>query len=445
MTTTKNGNRQRLPKNAGRVCASCDTPRGNVRKEWTPITSSDGRVIGYTCPACPTYAEPIRREESGRFLAVVGIKGQDGKRRQIKRRFDMLADARDWVTETREGASRSNAYSDPSRLTVRVLCERWLAKRAEEVGIPGGIREVTLNGYRSALHAPLLHMGDRIAREVTPGEVETMLRKLATVGGKWSRPLSHRSIVYALTALRQAFNYAVREGWLRVNPATLAKPPRAQHGTVSRTDVLRWTPAELRRFREHADTYGEGERFAAEPWLRAGMRLTLTGMRRSEVLGLDWQRVDLDAGTVEVVASRVKTGRGTSTALGEVKSANGHRTIAAEVIHPNTVAALRSLWLVQGRPSSGLVICDAAGQPVDPDTYSARFRALCRAAELPVLRAIHNVRHTLATALDEAGVPEHHAAALLGHDVATYRRFYLVTDDQGAASAAEAAGRLFAV
>ncbi len=446
MTTTKNGNRQRLPKNALRVCASCETPRGNVRKGWTPITSSDGRVIGWTCPECPTYGEPIRRENSGRFLAVVGVKGQDGKRRQIKRRSDTLAEAREWVAETRDGASRSSTYSDPSRLTVRALCERWLAKRAEEVGTPGGIREVTLNGYRSALHAPLLHMGDRIAREVTPGEVETMLRTLATVGGKWGRPLSHRSIVYALTSLRQVFNYAVREGWLRTSPAALAKPPRARHdGSRKAANALRWTPAELARFREHADTYGQGEAFAAEPWLRAGMRLTLCGMRRSEVLGLDWQRVDLDVGSVEVSASRVKTGRGTATALGEVKAANSLRTIQAEVIHPGTVAALRALWLAQGRPESGLVVCDAAGQPVDPDTYSARFRSLCRGAGLPVLRAIHNVRHTLATALDEAGVPEHHAAALLGHDVATYRRFYLVTDDDGAASAAEAAGRLFAV
>ena len=92
---------------------------------------------------------------------------------------------------------------------------------------------------------------------------------------------------------------------------------------------------------------------------------------------------------------------------------------------------------------------EAAHQFVSPAgptaPYSARFRSLCRGAGLPVLRAIHNVRHTLATALEESGVPEHHAAALLGHDVATYRRFYLVTDDGGAASAAEAAGRLFAV
>ncbi len=421
-------------------------PCGNVRKGWQPITSTTGQLVGYTCPDCPTYGEPIRREESGRFLAVVGVKGQNVKRRQIKRRFSALAGAREWVAETREGASRSSDYSDPSRLTVRALCERWLAKRAEEVGTPGGIREVTLTGYRSALESPLLYIGDSLAREMTPGDVETMLRRLATAGGKYGRPLSHRSITYALTSLRQAYNHGIREGWVKVNPATLAKPPREQHSAESKsaTARLRWSPAELARFRAHADAYGDGEAFIAEPWLRAGMRLTLTGMRRSEVLGLDWRCVDLDAGTVKVAASRVKTGRGNATALGNVKAANSLRTIQAEVIHPGTVAALRTLWLAQGRPESGLVIRDALGRPVDPDTYSDRFRALSRTAGMPVLKSLHNVRHTLATALKAASVPDHEAAALLGHDVDTYRRFYLVTDDDGAAAAAEVAGRLFA-
>ena len=42
----------------------------------------------------------------------------------------------------------------------------------------------------------------------------------------------------------------------------------------------------------------------------------------------------------------------------------------------------------------------------------------------------------------EGGVPDHEAAAMLGHDTATYARFYLVTDDAGAAAAV--AGTLFA-
>jgi integrase len=174
------------------------------------------------------------------------------------------------------------------------------------------------------------------------------------------------------------------------------------------------------------------------------MRLTLCGVRRSEVLGVDWTAVDLESGSVAVRASRVKTGRGNATALGGAKTENSYRTIAVEKIHSGSIAALRTLWLAQGRPRSGLIIRDAVGLPVHPDRYSRVFRRLCREAGVPVLWSIHNVRHSIGTALQADGVADHAAAALLGHDVDTYRRFYLVTDDDAAASAASAAGRLFA-
>lgn len=445
------GNRQRLPENADRVCACCLTPRRNRRTGWEPITHG-AEVVGWTCPECPAYDEPIRREVNGervRFLAVVnGTPGPDGRRHQLKRRFDHLDAARAWVTETREGVLAAlrgpDAYVDPSRLTVRALADRWLAKRAEEVDTPGGIREVTLNGYRSALDAPLRHIGDQIARDLIADDVETLLRVLATRGGKWRRGLSHRSIVYSLGTLRQVFAYGVRRSWLPMNPAAGVKPPQQAHVERDDSDVLRWSVAQLVAFRGYVDQHATGATLAAEPWLRAGMRLTLCGLRRSEVLGLDWTRVDLDVGTVKVSASRVKVGRGRRTVVGGVKSKNSGRVVQVEAIHPGTVAALRELWLAQGRPASGLVILNAASEPVDPDAYSARFRAFCRSAGVPVLDSIHNIRHTIATALDEAGVPDVQAAALLGHDVATYRRFYLVTDATGAARAAEAAGRLFA-
>ena len=134
----------------------------------------------------------------------------------------------------------------------------------------------------------------------------------------------------------------------------------------------------------------------------------------------------------------------TGTDTGAPKSGNGTRTVEVEAIHPGTVAALRRLWLAQGRPSEGLVIRNSIGVPVDPSHYSKRFRRLYLAAGAPRLVSIHNVRHSLATMLQAAGVPDHEAAALFGHDVATYRRFYLVTNDVGAQSAALIAGRLFA-
>lgn len=63
---------------------------------------------------------------------------------------------------------------------------------------------------------------------------------------------------------------------------------------------------------------------------------------------------------------------------------------------------------------------------------------------MPALARVHNVRHSIAVALKEGGVSENKAASLLGHDLDTYRRFYLVTDDNAAAEGAAEAGRLFA-
>lgn len=438
-----------LPADPLGCCAFCEQPRRNKTKGWARVTDGAGTLRGWTCPDCPTYGEPIRR--------VVSAKGRvrwawrvtatpDGARKAVQARgtAETLTAAREAVEAARQTILQAGSWSRADVLTVRDLCGRWLDERRKEIGTPGGIREVTVNGYASSLHTLLLVLGDDLAADMTPGRVEDALREIATTGGKWKRGLSHRSTSYALGSLRQAYTHGMREGWVSANPAAAARPPRRQAGTKA-PKMLRWSPTQLVKFRDHADTYGEGAPFAAEPWLRAAMRLSLCGLRRSEVLGLDWSRVDLDTGTIKVRASRVKTGRGKGTSLGPVKTDASRRTVKVESIHPGTVSALRELWMVQGRPESGLVVCDAAGEWVHPDTYSDRWRALCGEVGVPVLARIHNIRHSIATALREAGVPENQAAALLGHDVETYRRFYLVTDDDAAADGAAAAGKAFAI
>lgn len=272
------------------------------------------------------------------------------------------------------------------------------------------------------------------------------MRQLAVQGGARKKPLSHRTLTYGLGALRQAFRYGKRQGWLTATDATDdAKAPGTTTTTTTATAVVkRWSVDHLNAFKSILATYSDGEALASEPWLVVGATLTLSGLRRSEVLGLDWEAVDMATGTVEIQASRVKTGRGSETVLGAPKTTNSHRVVQVEQIHPGFKKALAKLWLAQGRPESGLVVVDALG-PVHPDRYSRRFAGMCDEAGVPRLARIHNVRHSLAIALQDRGVPDQQAASLLGHDVDTFRRFYLVTDDEGAAAAAKAAGAIFAV
>lgn len=67
------------------------------------------------------------------------------------------------------------------------------------------------SGYRSALSAPLIHAGTWRVQEITLADVRALVRLLGSEGGKWGRPLSHRSITYSLVALRQVFDYAIEK------------------------------------------------------------------------------------------------------------------------------------------------------------------------------------------------------------------------------------------
>jgi integrase len=91
-------------------------------------------------------------------------------------------------------------------------------------------------------------------------------------------------------------------------------------------------PWELIKFREVAD---------ADDWAPA-WRLTLCDLRRSEVLGLRWDAVDLGSGEIVIEAGRVLLD-GHRTATEDPKSSASHRTVSVEEIQPGTVALLRSL------------------------------------------------------------------------------------------------------
>lgn len=431
---------------AMKACPACGTPRGTKKVGWTPILRQ-GLLSGYTCPDCPTDVEPITRETLAngnvRFNAVVVHRPDKGQRLQRRRRFNNLADARSWVEETRAGLKKATDYTDPASLTFKATADRWIAHRRLEVEA-GGLREVSLFGYESSLSGPLLHMGDRLLREISTDDVEAVLRKLATTGGTRGRALSRRSVAYSLGTLRQVFAFAKRQKWITENPATDAKLPGTKAKKADDGRVRRWTPQQLKAFRATVDNYADGAAFTAEPWLHVGMLLTLSGLRRSEVLGLDWAAVDMDTGAVEVRQGRVKTGRKNDTALDAPKTENSARVVQVEQIHPGFTKALKALWLKQGRPSSGLVISDKLGE-IHPDRYSRRFVALCDEAGVPRLTRVHNVRHSIAVGLQAAGVPDVQGAAMLGHDTLTYSRFYVVGDAEAASEAATATGQLFAV
>jgi hypothetical protein len=74
----------------------------------------------------------------------------------------------------------------------------------------------------------------------------------------------------------------------------------------------------------------------------------MCGLRRSKVLGLTWDCVDLDHGEIVVQAGRVLLD-GRRTATDDPKSAASRRTVPVEEIQPGTVGTPALAQGVSGR------------------------------------------------------------------------------------------------
>lgn len=377
--------------------------------------------------------EPIREvrgsDGSVRYRVVVDAGHHpDGRRRQVTSTHRTKRDARAWLAKTRADVDRG-AFIARDGETLDSLLDRWLTGRRD-------VREVTVQGYRDVLVPARQRLGARRVQDLTIADVDRLVDWMSREGGKRGQGLGPRSIAATLGALSQALDLAMREGVVPRNVARMVKRPRQR-----RTTVQRWTAAEASRFREHvlSDRLGGA-------WL-----LSLGGLRRSEVLGLRWTDVDLDAGTVSIEQGRVAV-TPTRDAVDEPKSEQSRRVLPVHMV-PGVVEALRTLRARQARErlalgaayfDSGYVVVDERGKPPRPEWYSDRFRALCRAAGVPVIH-LHATRHTLADTLLNAGMPAVDVAAWLGHTTEVLHERYGRATPGGVAAVGAQLGALYAV
>ena len=150
--------------------------------------------------------------------------------------------------------------------------------------------------------------------------------------------------------------------------------------------------------------------------LEAAWVLTVRyGMRRSEVMGLRWSDIDLDAGLVHIVRGRLANGN-----VGTPKSDRSTRSLP---ITPEFAAAVRRTRLIRrgevlaaGRSwdEEAFIAVTADLRPVAPEWYSEEWLLVCDRAGVPRV-TLHSARHGSVTRMRDAGVPLHLVAAFHGH------------------------------
>ena len=289
------------------------------------------------------------------------------------------------LIEKRDG---SGAPKPEKERLQEVLC-RWLAgTRATVEGSTYETNERNINNHL------IPHLGHRILSEITAGDLRQLYSLLIVSGRKDGKGgLSACSIGHCHRLLYQALQQAVDDGLLIKNPAHLVKPPKVEETAVT---IL--------------DENGAGRLLAAAKGTRLYVPILLavfTGLRRGEILGLHWEDVDLQRGTLSVrwAASRLNSG----TELKRPKSKASRRTVFLPAAARIALEKERV-----GQSEAALVVRQPDGRPLAPDAFTHAFADLLCRERLPRMR-FHDLRHTHVSLLIKYGVDMKAISARLGH------------------------------
>jgi len=334
----------------------------------------------------------ITKRKDGRWEAK--ITPPDGRRRSYYAKTRQEAAQK--LLQAQKAVSQGLPLAGERQSTGAFL-ESWLKDAAAQ-----RVRPKTLKGYADMVR---LHIAPEIGHvplvRLTPQHVEKML------AGVLEKGASPRSVGHCKAVLRNALNQAMRWSAIGRNVASLARAPH-----VPEREFHALAPASARCVLEAV----KGDR------LEALFTVALAcGLRQGEALGLRWQDVAWEGGTLTIQRTLQRIDR--QYRFLEPKTARSRRTIAL----PMPVAAslrrhharqleerlnMPQAW--EGEAWGGLVFADELGRPLSGFHVSRRFKKLLALAGLPAMR-YHDLRHGAASLMAAQGVPARVAMEILGH------------------------------
>jgi len=205
--------------------------------------------------------------------------------------------------------------------------------------------------------------------------------------------LSPKTVRNINQVISSAMDFAKSQKLIAVNPTDGCALPKLEH------QEMKTIPAEqLTSFLREAKESGVFEMYYIE---------LATGLRRGELLGLKWEDLDLQQGSLRVQ-------RQVARINGEVveaplKTKNSYRTIS---LGADAVKILKE----QRKKSEGspYVFPSPTGGPISPDSVLQMLHRVLKRAGLPKVR-FHDLRHTFATVALQNGVDIKTVSGMLGH------------------------------
>lgn len=288
------------------------------------------------------------------------------------------------------------------RLFREVLNEWWSEKEPT-------ISEATRISYRAPIRRLEKEYGDRPIKEIRPLDLERTMLHMKEVGYRRGTTYGEKTII------RQVFRWAVIHGDIDISPATEIRTPKGMPQVKRK--IL--TDDQIRAITEYR---GEG--------YLLGLVLLYTGCRIGEAMGLKYEDIDRNAGTI-TIQRKVSYANCTPVMEDHTKTEAGMRKI--KLLSPLAEALPKNrIGLIFHKPDGGLMtqvrythlwrqLCDGVGL-VEYEQVQ-RGKATFTVPKYPITP--HCLRHTFATLCFDAGIDPKTTAEMLGHaDEKTTRDIY---------------------
>ncbi|NEV90115.1 site-specific integrase [Streptomyces tendae] len=355
----------------------------------------------------PNGAGSIWQRKDGRFEARVYVPQPDGTRK----RKTVYGATWDECDEKRQELVRRDRQGIPTPSRSAKLSE-WLPYWLEEYIRPNRKR-TTYVKYEMHVRLYLVPLlGGRRLESLTTANVRQMLSKVTAQASAATAKEAHRVLRTAITA-------ACRDELISRNVVQLVPAPR-----VEPRELRPWSLDETLTFLEAA---------RADPLYTAFVLAVVLGLRRGEILGLQWKDIDLDRRTLTV---RTTLNRGGKELYLDTTKNRRARVIPIPLM---CVAPLRWQRLRQAgrRAAAGAdwhesdhVFTTRSGRPIEPRNLYRSFLRISESAGLPRVR-LHDTRHGCASLLFAAGVAPRTVMEILGHSqiAVTMNVYTHVSDD----------------
>ena len=284
---------------------------------------------------------------------------------------------------------------NPKAQSVEQFLTHWLEEVAKQK-----VRPSTYRSYEQIVRNHLVPgLGKLPLQKLTPQALQKFLNAKTETG---------ISVEHLRRVLRSALTQAVKWDLVPRNAAALVSTPKRE-----RHEFAYLEPDKARAFLAEAKNHRLEALFTVA---------IAVGLRLGEALGLRWQDVDLDAGTL-TVRYQLQRLKG-APKLVEPKTARARRTVP---LPPFAVAALRAHKVRQLEErllnadvwkDQGLVFASSVWTPMFDRNVRRTLDAILTKCELPPMR-FHDLRHTCASLLLAQGTDARTIMETLGHSQIT--------------------------